>query len=156
MRLEIPEKCSYFDRCCLLEEPTVVSLLQQECHAVSAPRFGELFKQLRIESGQTLRAFCLKHGFDPGNISKIERGRLAPPKSQKKLTGYANALGLKKGSDEWQQIFDRAAAEQGQIPADLLDDELVAKLPVFFRALREINGADEDDLRELAEKLRQA
>ncbi len=123
---------------------------------MSAPRFGELFKRLRIESGQTLRAFCLNHGFDPGNISKIERSRLAPPKSQQKLTGYAKALGLKKGSGEWQQFSDRAAAEQGQIPADLLDDELVAKLPVFFRALREINGADEEDLRELAEKIRQA
>lgn len=118
--------------------------------------FGEFFKQLRIESKQSLRAFCLNHGFDPGNISKIERGRLAPPKSEDKLTNYAKALGLKKNTRQWQELFDLAAAEQGQIPSDLLDEELVGKLPVFFRSLREINGADDEELRELAEKLRKA
>lgn len=140
----------------LLEWPIVVTLLQQEYCEMANPLFGELFKRLRIESGQTLRAFCLNHDFDPGNISKIERGRLAPPKSQEKLAVYAEALGLKKGSSQWQELLDLAAAEQGRIPSDLLDDELVGKLPIFFRALREINGADDEELRELAEKLRRA
>ena len=152
----IQEKCSYFDECCLLEEPTVVSFLQQECQAVSAPRFGELFKRLRIESGQTLRAFCLKHAYDPGNVSKIERGRSAPPASRQKLTKYAKALGLAKGSPEWQEFFDVADAEKGRIPDDLLTDaDLVAKLPVLFRTLRG-GRADGDALEKLVEKIRRA
>ena len=42
-------------------------------------RFGAFFKQKRLELGLSLRRFCLEHGLDPGNISKLERGRLAPP-----------------------------------------------------------------------------
>ena len=125
---------------------------------MTAQTFGQLFKRLRIESGESLRSFCLKHNFDPGNISRIERGRHKPPTSEVKLRQLAVALNLNEQSPEWQQFFDLAAAEQGRVPRDLLsDDELVSKLPVFFRALRQINGSDnDDDLRELADQLRRA
>ena len=116
--------------------------------------FGATFKALRIASGRALRVFCLENGFDPGNISKLERGRFAPPQSQEKLREYARALGLEEGSDQWIEFFDRAAAEAGRIPADLLsDEELVKKLPLVFRTVR---GAriGKRKLRELAEKIR--
>ena len=123
---------------------------------MSSTKFGPLFKAFRIRSGQTLRGFCNEHGFDPGNTSRLERGLLGPPESDKKLKELAKALRLRPGSDEWQEFFDVAAAERGRIPSDLLsNDELVAKLPVVFRTIR---GAKTDggSLDELVEKLRGA
>lgn len=99
--------------------------------------FGTYFKELRAKGGWTLRQFCEANGFDAGNISRLERGVFAPPESPEKLAEYARALGLKKGSEEWIDFFDRAAASRGQIPDDLKADEnLVAALPVLFRTLR--------------------
>lgn len=118
--------------------------------------FGTFFKEKRIALGVTLRAFCTKFGFDAGNISKLERGMFPPPESDAKLEEYATALGLKPGSTEWLEFFDRAAAECGRIPTDILSDEaVVAKLPVLFRTIR---GAKVDDahLDKLVERIRKA
>lgn len=114
--------------------------------------FGEVFKAARIASGQTLREFCLKHGFDPGNTSKLERDRLPPPQSRAKLTEYAKALGLRRGQDAWLEFFDIAATHRGRIPSDILSDkELVEKLPVLFRTLsgKKLTSRQLDDLVEL-------
>jgi len=68
---------------------------------------------------------------------RLERGVFPPPESETKLREYARALGLKPGTDEWIEFFDRAAASRGQIPQDLQRDEnLVKHLPVLFRTLR--------------------
>lgn len=99
--------------------------------------FGSYLKKLRMAKGQTLRDFCLAHGFDPGNYSKLERGILPPPQRTDLLEKYAQALGIVQGSDEWIEVFDLAAAARGEIPHDLLSDEkLLEKLPVLFRTLR--------------------
>lgn len=116
---------------------------------MSTVTFGTYFKEARIKAGATLRAFCAKHGYDPGNISKLERGRLAPPNSEDKLAGYATALALQRNTPEWQEFFDRAAAERGRIPNDLLSDaELLEHLPALFRTLRgkKVGRADLDNL----------
>jgi len=119
-------------------------------------QFGAYFKQRRIRSGQTLRKFCQKHGFDPGNISKLERGLLPPPHDEAKLTEYATALGIEAGSDEWYEFFDRAAAERGRIPKDVMSDEkVVERLPLLFRTLRG-RKVRKSDLLRLAEKIRKA
>lgn len=121
-----------------------------------AKAFGELFKSLRIESRQTLRRFCLENKFDPGNISKLERGRLSPPQSREKLAEYARALGLEEGSDGWFEFYDQAAACAGQIPKEILDDEeLVGKLPLIFRTLRG-EKLTEEQLKDLMETIRRA
>lgn len=121
-----------------------------------AKAFGELFKRLRIESRQTLRQFCLKHGLDPGNISKLERGKLAPPQSREKLQEYARALGIEEGTGEWFEFFDRAAACSGQIPEDILSDEkLVERLPLVFRTLRG-EKLSEEQMEELMETIRRS
>ena len=102
-----------------------------------ASTFGSYFKQMRTGKGWSLRRFCEKHGYDPGNISRLERGVFAPPESPQKLRQYATALALKEGSEEWIEFFDRAAAVRGQLPADLQADEsLLGRLPVLFRTLR--------------------
>lgn len=121
-----------------------------------AERFGEMFKRLRIANGLTLRAFCQRHGLDPGNTSKLERGRMPPPDSEEQLQSYAKWLGLRQGTPEWQAFIDCASTERGRVPKDLLDDEeLVDKLPVLFRMIRGIKANDQS-LDELIEKIRKA
>lgn len=119
-------------------------------------KFGALLKRHRLAKGQTLRAFCLEHGLDPSNLSRMERGLYPPPQSHELLEKYAVALGLKPGSDEWLEFFDVAAAERGEIPADLLSDaELVDKLPVLFRTMR-AKQISPEVLDDLVERIRRS
>ncbi len=119
-------------------------------------RFGSFFKNMRIKRGLTLRSFCQEHGLDPGNISKLERGLMPPPKSRDTLERYAEYLNLNKGEDDWYEFFDLAAACSGQIPPDVMDNaDLVAKLPLIFRTLRG-QEVPEDQLKDLAELIRRA
>jgi transcriptional regulator with XRE-family HTH domain len=121
-----------------------------------ANAFGQLLKTLRQRLGKTMRDFCLEHGFDPGNYSRLERGMFPPPQKEELLEKYATALGLVRGSDDWLEFFDTAAACRGAIPADLMSDEaLLAKLPALFRTLRGNQFAPEM-LDELIEKIRRA
>jgi len=79
---------------------------------------------------------------------------MPPPRPEEILERYAAALGLAKGSDEWHQLFDLAAAGHGMLPADLMSEkELVAALPTFFRTLRG-QKPNEEEMRRLAEKIR--
>jgi transcriptional regulator with XRE-family HTH domain len=118
--------------------------------------FGAFFaeqrkKRLRI----SLREFASRHGFDAGNLSKIERGRLAAPQGQELLARYARALEIPEGSEDWYQLHDLAAAENGRIPEDLLSDaEVAGKLPLLFRALRDDPDAEEEQLRAMVDFVR--
>ena len=99
--------------------------------------FGGFFKERRQILGLTLRDFCRQNGFDWGNLSKIERGKMPPPTKREKLEEYAKALHIKPGCDDWIYFFDLAAASAGRIPKEIMEDEnLVAKLPVLFRTVR--------------------
>jgi transcriptional regulator with XRE-family HTH domain len=84
-----------------------------------AKTFGDLFKLKRIEKGLTLREFCRINGFDPGNVSKIERGLFQPPQSKEMLSKYATALGIEEGSEDI-----------------VANEELMTALPVLFRRVR--------------------
>jgi transcriptional regulator with XRE-family HTH domain len=118
--------------------------------------FGKLLKKLRIAKGLTLREFCQANKLDPGNYSRLERGHFPPPQKEELLEKYATALGLHRGSDEWLEFFDLAAASRGEIPKDLLtDEELLEKLPVLFRTLRG-SGVPADKLDDLIEKVRRS
>lgn len=118
-------------------------------------QFGSYFKDLRRENtGLSLRKFCEKNGYDPGNLSKLERGKLKPPKSRDKLSDYAEALNLEEGSEEWMNFFDLAHACRGDVPEEVLEDEeVVEKLPVLFRTLRG-DRVDEEELDRLVEIIR--
>lgn len=117
--------------------------------------FGELLKQHRGQLKLSLRDFCNQNLFDPGNYSKLERGLFSPPQDSDKLTIYAKALKLKRGSAEWIEFFDVAATEQGRIPADIMDDnKLVGKLPVLFRTIRSKKITTEQ-LDELIDKIKE-
>jgi len=93
---------------------------------------------------------------DPGNASRLERGRMAPPEGPEVLDRIAAALDFQKGSPEYEHLMDLAAAAKGRIPQDLLSDEEVAgKLPILFRTLRSkpLSG---EQLEKLIDSIRKA
>ena len=104
--------------------------------------FGAAFKTYRLRLQMSLRQFCQINGFEPGNISKLERGLLPPPKGER-LHAYAKALGLVEGTDPWYEFCDLAAAVKGEFPEDLRDEELLAQLPALFRTMRGDPPSDE-------------
>lgn len=119
--------------------------------------FGRFFAKIRREHLRlSLREFCAQKGLDPGNMSKLERGKTPPPRSRDVLEKYARALELEKGSDDWLLFFDLAAASRGELPEDFTtDEEILEKLPVLFRSLRG-ERVDEKKLNDLLELLRKA
>ncbi len=118
-------------------------------------RFGEFLKELRLKNKLSLRSFCIKVNADPGNISKVERGVIAPSFSDERLKHYAEGLGLAEGDEDWFTFFDLAAAEKGIIPKDIRNKLDVEALPIFFRSMRN-EKLDEDAIRSLIEKLKEA
>jgi transcriptional regulator with XRE-family HTH domain len=107
--------------------------------------FGTFIKELRARQRLGLREFCLEHGHDPSNWSKIEREVLSPPRDEDTLRAWAKELGIKQGSDDWLKFFDYAAVDAGRIPDHVLkDEELVRKLPAFFRTLSGQKPSRED------------
>jgi transcriptional regulator with XRE-family HTH domain len=107
--------------------------------------FGTFIKQLRAKQRLGLREFCLEHGHDPSNWSKIEREVLQPPRDEEILRTWAKQLGLKPGTDDWLKFFEYAAVDGGRIPNHILEDkELAAHLPVFFRTLSGQKPSRED------------
>jgi transcriptional regulator with XRE-family HTH domain len=98
-------------------------------------KFGEYVKAVRSQNRISLRKFCLELDYDPSNWSKIERGVLPPPKSKSFLERIAEILHLKEGTEEYYYLFDSAAA--AHVPHELIgDEEILEKLPLFFRASR--------------------
>ena len=98
--------------------------------------FGTFIKELRAKQRLGLREFCLKTGYDPSNWSKIEREVSPPPKDEATLREWAKQLGLKPDTDDWHKFHDYAAVDAGRIPDHVLEDEeLLAKLPAFFRTI---------------------
>jgi transcriptional regulator with XRE-family HTH domain len=116
--------------------------------------FGRFFKKRRVELGLTLREFCRRNGFDPGNISKLERGLLAPPMDTEKRLEYAKALDVEKGTDDWLTFCDLAATCAGRLPQDIVsDEETLNALPVLFRSVRK-KSLNEEDLKKLIDAVR--
>ncbi len=119
-----------------------------------AQTFGNFFKQKRVERGLTLREFCRINEKDPGNISKIERGLLPPPQTKEILIGYAAALGIKEGTDDWLLFCDLAVTSAGKIPSDIVsNEEVMNALPVLFRTVRK-EKLDEKDLEKLVKAIK--
>lgn len=99
--------------------------------------FGEFFREKRISLGFTLRSFCERYDYDPGNISRLERDILSPTIDQQKLEGYATALKIQRDSEEWITFFDLAHTAKGKIPEDIrTDPKILSVLPAFYRTAR--------------------
>ncbi len=118
--------------------------------------FGSFVKELRARRRLGLREFCLEHGHDPSNWSKLEREVLQPPRDEEILRTWAKQLGLNPGSEDWLKFFEYAAVDAGRIPDRILEDkELAAHLPAFFRTLSGQKPSRED-LEKLVELIRSA
>lgn len=99
--------------------------------------FGAFFRQKRISLGFTLRSFCERYSYDPGNISRLERSILSPSIDRQKLAGYALALKIPRDSEDWTTFFDLAHVAKGKIPEDLLKGtHILSILPAFYRTAR--------------------
>ena len=96
--------------------------------------FGNFVRTLRTGSGNTLRGFCERYGFDTAYISRIENNKLKPP-SKEKLIPLACALGLKSNSVEWIKFFDLAHQSRNELPPDVTKNApgVIARLPSFLR-----------------------
>lgn len=94
--------------------------------------FGNKVKELRLERGYSLRKFAEEFGFDSGNLSKTERGRLAPPAS---ISSYAMAFGFNEGSDEWIELEELARSSIAAKSFVNVNDDVAKKLPQFFRTI---------------------
>ena len=93
--------------------------------------FGAILKARRTEKRIPLRRFSELVEIDSATLSKYERGRMAPPQNDDALGRIARALDLEKDSDEWRELHDAAAIQNGLIPSDLTEPEIVAKLPAL-------------------------
>jgi len=116
--------------------------------------FGDFFSAKRKALRKTLREFCRENGFDPGNLSKLERGILSPPQGKEKRLQYALALGIKEGSDDWLEFCDLATISAGKIPADIVsDEEMLAAVPLLFRSIRK-EGIENERIQELLKTIK--
>ena len=121
---------------------------------MAAKMFGKLFKELRQKKGYTLREYCRTFRKDPSYISKIERGKLAPPIHDHDLKELAYSVGLKENMDEWDNFFSTAHVSAGRIPHAIMSDEDV--LPFLPVLLRTVTGEKltEEKLRALVEVIK--
>lgn len=116
--------------------------------------FGDYVRDKRLEKEITLRNFCRLTSWDPSNWSKIERGKNKPPKGLPVLREIANVLDIKENSDEWDTLLGLATA--GHVPKEIVDDEEVLnKLPIFFRTIRGEKPTTEE-LEKLIEIIRES
>jgi transcriptional regulator with XRE-family HTH domain len=111
--------------------------------------FGAFFREIREGLGHSLREFCRRTGFDQANVSRLERGIVPPPKSQKVLISYAKGLRLKPKSPEWDRFMTlakppaeprRGQAHKNWVTARHLEDwagtlEARSLLPQLIRRL---------------------
>lgn len=116
--------------------------------------FGELFNELRHKKGLTLREYCRTHNQDPAYISRLERGKIAPPIKEEALEKLAFSLGLKEDSEEWREFMSLAIVSAGRIPKEIMSDkEALKHLPAFLRTLKG-EKLNEDQLDALIEVIK--
>lgn len=102
---------------------------------MSRKTFGQMFYEIRAKHRIPFRDFCLSGGFDPVEVSKIERDEIVPPKKIDSLARYAHALKIVKGSQDWQRFFALAAQAKGRT-CPMTKAELLEKVPVVFRTTK--------------------
>ncbi len=118
--------------------------------------FGEMVRERRKVLRLGLREFALRAEVDASNLSKMERGVMTPPQDRALLGRICAALELDPGSAECIRLLDQAAAETGRIPADMLEDEeLLARLPVLLRTVKN-KRPSEEQMDRLIEIIREA
>lgn len=60
--------------------------------------FGGFLRRMRLRQELTLREAAKKLGMDAGNLSKLERSELDPPRSAKRIEQICRKLGIEDGT----------------------------------------------------------
>jgi transcriptional regulator with XRE-family HTH domain len=110
--------------------------------------FGKYLKQLRLTAGYGLRRFAALIEMKASNLCDIEHGRRAMPKEY--AEPVAEALGLAKGTKEWNKFFD-LAREADSLPADVANVARRDFVPALLRTIDNVQLSDKDIKRLIAE-----
>jgi len=103
--------------------------------------FGKYLKQLRLTAGYGLRRFAAMIEMKASNLCDIEHGRRAMPKEY--VETAAEALGLAKGTPEWDKFFD-LAREADSLPADIQRVVRRNFVPALLRTIDNVQLSDKD------------
>ena len=109
--------------------------------------FGDRLKQKRRERSATLRAFCREIGFDPTWWSRVEKGIVPPPKSDRQLERMAEALGV----EDLERFKTAAYLARGRVPKKLAENVRIR--PVLPSILARLGTAREDQIRAVLDAL---
>ena len=115
--------------------------------------FGQFLKEKRLALNLSLREFARQVGMQPSNYCNVEAGVLSPPPAAM-LEKLARALGLKKGTSDYETFHDLAAEGRDEIPADI--ERIVkenALIPAMLRTV-EYEQLSKEQLRGIIEDLR--
>lgn len=117
--------------------------------------FGDFLRELRIKAGYSLRSFAKEVEMQPSNLSLLENNKVNPPRDKDILFKLAEALKLKRGSEEWGQFFDLAVQGVDRLPADIAEDKHVRDLlPIMLRTVANSKLSKEEILK-LIKKIRE-
>lgn len=101
----------------------------------------------------SLREFARRVGMQPSNYCNVEADVLPPPPAET-LAKLVRALGLKKGTSDYETFHDLAAEGRDEIPADV---ERIVKenklIPAMLRTV-EYEQLSKEQLRGIIEDLR--
>jgi transcriptional regulator with XRE-family HTH domain len=115
--------------------------------------FGQFMKEKRLALDLSLREFARQVGTQPSNYCNVEAGVLPPPPPET-LDKLATALGLEKGTSDYETFHDLAAEGRDEIPADIekivKENELI---PAMLRTV-EYEQLSKEQLRGIIEDLR--
>ena len=115
--------------------------------------FGQFLKDKRLALDLSLREFARRVGMQPSNYCNVEAGVLPPPPAET-LEKLSRALGLKKGTSDYETFHDLAAKGRDEIPVDVerivKENELI---PAMLRTV-EYEQLSKEQLRGIIEDLR--
>lgn len=114
--------------------------------------FGKFLKNQLIIKDMSLRELSRKTGIDASNLSKMERGKIYPPKKKETLDNMAKALNLNK--EEKQKMIDLAYLVNGMIPPDTMQLTKNDAIPLLLRAIgnRLLTAEETEKLAEIIAK----
>ena len=116
--------------------------------------FGTMLKKIRLEDARIGFAFADLIGWQPSNLSSLERGRSKPPADHKKILEICDALGLAPEDPRRTQLIDLAARDRDAVPGDVAEAiRQQPGMPVLVRTVTN-RRLDEKKLKELAEYIR--
>jgi transcriptional regulator with XRE-family HTH domain len=115
--------------------------------------FGQFLKEKRLALDLRLRELARRVEMQPSNYCNVEADVLPPPPADT-LEKLSQALGMAKGTSDYETFHDLAAAGRDEIPADvekiIKENELI---PAMLRTV-EYEQVSKQQLRGIIEDLR--